>query len=479
MRFLLILFFSCQTFSPQKKTTEINSPIILEDEDYLTIDTLLNHPELTDQSDFIPDADFLQGSFLEKEHHLKDIYILKSYNNIKLTNIHFDIPVEDREEVDKWVHYFLTQGRNFFLNYSKRAGRYAPLMSEILDQEGLPKDLIYMAMAESGFQTKAKSWARAIGPWQFMPFTGKKYGLKINWYVDERRDPVKATYAATRYLKDLFHLFHSWELALAAYNVGEGRVSRVLKKSKQKDFWSIRKFLPRETRDYVPKIMALAILGKNLNNFDLKEDHQPHRPLTYNTIEVLPRTDLDLVAEKLGISFDLLHYLNPELLRWMTPPDKSYSLKIPMITKHPWQESYQSLVVATDFKEYRLKQGETLKSVAKIYRLSEEILKEMNPKLGPVIQLPFKKEHHLKEVFYADLYEPVYVKKSRGKQQAILATAQQRGKLITRPKEYYTVKKGDTLWTVAKKKEVSFYTLLKNNSFAIKHLKPGDKLVIR
>src|SRR5690606_20193905 len=131
--------------------------------------------------------------------------------HLNLENYYFDIPVVYNDEVKKWIKYFQGRGRAYFERYSARAGRYAPIMSKILDELGMPKDLIFLAMAESGFQNKAKSWARAVGPWQFMPFTGKRYGLKIDWYVDERQDPIKSTIAAAKYLAKLYADFGSWE----------------------------------------------------------------------------------------------------------------------------------------------------------------------------------------------------------------------------------------------------------------------------
>lgn len=485
MFFLFIFFFSCESIKATRQTNNTIEPSLpLEDEDYLTIDTLLNHPESKLAEDDPADEEekspgVLKGSFIRTSHSLKETFVLKKIKEIDLKNTVFDIPVVDRPEVIKWIEYFTGPGKKYFLNYSKRSGRYGTLMSKMLQEKNLPQDLIYLAMAESGFHTKAQSWAKAVGPWQFMPFTGKQFGLNLTWYIDERRDPFKSTLAATEYLTYLFNRFGSWELAIAAYNCGDGKIFRTLKKHKATDFWSIKKYLKQETQNYVPKIMALAILGKNLEVFDLHKDYNPHQDLSFQIVEVSELTDINLVAEKLGTSFDVVHYLNPELLRWLTPPNKNYPLKIPVATKHSWDDDFKNLVTASQFKIHKMNSKETIKSVAKKYRLSENVLKELNPKKNLTLRLPFRSDHSLKEVFYKDLYEPIIPRKRLTKNHQLLATAKKRGTTISNPKEFYRAKKGDTLWTVAKKNNIPFYTLLKNNSFAIQRLKPGDKLVIR
>ena len=162
--------------------------------------------------------------------HKRKTYYLYGAEHLKLDNYYFDFPVVYNAAVKQWIDYFLTRGRGFFERYGSRAGRYAPLMGEILESRGLPRDLIFLAMAESGFQNNAKSWAKAVGPWQFMPYTGKRYGLRFDWYVDQRRDPIRATIAAAKYLTKLYGDFEAWELAAAAYNAGEGKIRRAIRR---------------------------------------------------------------------------------------------------------------------------------------------------------------------------------------------------------------------------------------------------------
>ena len=209
------------------------------------------------------------SSIKYKEANKRHVYFLYGAEHLNLKNYYFDIPVVFNKKVQNWIEYFLVRGRDHFIRYTQRAGRYAPVLGKILEDNGLPRDLIFLAMAESGFHNNAKSWAKAVGPWQFMPFTGRKYGLEVNWYLDERRDPLKSTLAAAQYLDDLYELFGSWELATAAYNAGEGKIGRAIRRYRTRNFWQLLKgrYLRRETKNYVPKIMALAIIGKNLKSF--------------------------------------------------------------------------------------------------------------------------------------------------------------------------------------------------------------------
>ena len=207
------------------------------------------------------------SSITNKNAHKRGTFFLYGAEHLELENNYFDFPVKYNKEVKRWIHYFTGKGRGHFLRYAERAGRYAPVMAKILEDAGLPKDLIFLAMAESGFRNTARSWAAAVGPWQFMPYTGRKFGLKINWYLDERRDPIKASIAASKYLSRLYDIFGNWELAAAGYNAGEGKMMRAIKRYKTENFWEIIKgrYLKPETKNYVPKIMALAIIGKILN----------------------------------------------------------------------------------------------------------------------------------------------------------------------------------------------------------------------
>jgi len=427
-------------------------------------------------------------------HSGKKTYFLYGAEHLKLENYYFDIPVVYNASVKKWIDYFVNKrGRGFFERYSARAGRYAPILGKILQDHGLPRDLIFLAMAESGFQNKAKSWAKAVGPWQFMPYTGKYYGLKIDWYVDERRDPIKATIAAAKYLSKLYRDFGSWELAAAGYNAGEGKVSRAIKRYKTENFWSIRKgrYLKPETKNYVPKIMALAIIGKNLKNFGF-EDIDWHEPLDFEEIDVTGGQDLDKISDALGVHSDEIHRLNPEIRRWFTPPNlATYKLRVPVGYKAIWSECCQNTTfVAEDFQKYKVRgKRTTLKDVARKFRIKPYVLTELNKlafskriKKGTVVLLPFKIGQNKRANMYEDLYErPRRKVRGRRKYKKRIRIAKRRGQKIRNPKEYYTVIKGDTLWTVARKKRISLDTLILSNLRIVqgRMIRAGDKLVIR
>jgi hypothetical protein len=188
---------------------------------------------------------------------------------IKLKHTKFDFPITVNSAVEKWIDYFTGKGRKHFVKYLERSEHFIPYIRPLLRQYGLPEDLVYLAMIESGFNNHARSFARAVGPWQFIPATGKRYGLAVNWWVDERRDTRKSTLSAAQYLKDLYGMFHSWELAAASYNAGEAKLARAVRRYGTADFWALtrHRFLRPETRDYVPKIIAAALLAKNRTQF--------------------------------------------------------------------------------------------------------------------------------------------------------------------------------------------------------------------
>jgi membrane-bound lytic murein transglycosylase D len=412
-----------------------------------------------------------------------------------LRNSKFDIPVTWNKQVAMWVKFFTGKGRGHFLNYTQRAGRYAPVLSKIMADNGLPRDLIYLAMAESGFTNSARSWAKAVGPWQFMPYTGRKFGLNIDWYVDERRDPLKASIAAANYLKTLHNLFGSWELATAGYNAGEGKIGRAVKMYKTKDFWQLTKgrYLRPETKNYVPKIMALAIIGKNLDVFGFnKIAFEP--ALDYEEIMVKGNADLYEVAEALELDFEEVKRYNPEIVRWQTPPYvEGYALRIPVGAKEAWDEyKDKDSVVANNFKTYVTTGSSSLQQISKKFKVPVNVLADLNPDLSEshldsrtIVQLPFREDHSLQASMYADIYE-----KSKPKRMArsnkrnygrSISAYMRKGKKIKNPSIFYTVKRGDTLWRVAQRTGVPMSTIIRTNAHLIKRrqILPGDKLAIK
>ena len=362
----------------------------------------------------------------------------------------------------------------------------------MLEDNGLPRDLIYLAMAESGFQTKAKSYARAVGLWQFIPSTGRNYGLKIDWYIDERRDPIKSTIAASKYLKKLYEEFGDWEIAASAYNAGEAKLNRAIARYKTDNFWDLRKkrYLKSETRNYVPKIMALAILGKNLNSFGLA-NIEFHGPIDFAEIEVPAKTDLVALAQEMKIDVEDIYLLNPELLRWYIPPYvEKYRLKVPVGAEVVYGECCANKnFTASAFQKYRPHSASTIAQVAKKFRIQPSVLEDLNSvpastriaKNQEVI-LPFREGQNIKEAMYADLYErPRRHVRAQQTYKRQIKLAKASGQKITNPKEYYTVQKGDTLWTVSKKTGTPLNVLINSNLGVVegRMIRQGDKIAVR
>ena len=242
-----------------------------------------------------------------------------------------DLPLMLNDQVAMFINYFSsTRGRPTLEHGLTRAGRYRELISQTFKQVGVPQDLIYLAMAESGFQPLAVSRAGARGMWQFMAGRGSMYGLERNWWVDDRQDPVKSTKAAALHLKDLYNQFGDWYLAMAAYNTGPGNIQRAVERTGYADFWELyrRGVLPQETRNYVPIIVAVTIMAKNPTQYGL-ENVVPDTPAPTDQVSINYPVDLRLVAECLDTSSETLQQLNPSLLRMTTPKEQTFTLNLP------------------------------------------------------------------------------------------------------------------------------------------------------
>lgn len=254
-----------------------------------------------------------------------------------------DLPTVLNGPVQAYLRGFSTTQKVVFETYLSRSGRYLPMMRLIFKEHGLPQDLVYLALVESGFNPWARSLAEAIGPWQFIEGTARRYDLKVNYWVDERRDPEKATRAAARYLKDLYHQFGCWYLAAAAYNAGEHRVGNAMQETAVSDFWTLAKngCLPRETCQYVPKFIAAALIAKNPRKYGFNEVVY-QRQLDYERVKVPGGTDLKAFARSLDVTPQVFRELNPELQRDMAPKqEQGYFLKIPRLKKKAAQRLAQ------------------------------------------------------------------------------------------------------------------------------------------
>ena len=294
----------------------------------------------------------------------------------------FDIPIVMNERVEYFILYFQTTLRDKFMSWLARSAKYIPMMKVLLRENGLPEDLVYMALIESGFNPHAFSRSKACGPWQFISSTGKKYGLLVNWWIDERRDPEKSTIAAAKYLNDLYDMFECWYLAAASYNAGEGKISRGMKRYRTEDFWELtrHRYLKRETKNYVPQMIAAALVAKDPEKYGFT-DIEYQDPLCYDKVTVPEGTDLGLIAKACEISLEEVKDLNPELLRECTPPGISdYEVRVPCGKKELFQKNFEDLRPhhRFQFKTHVVKKGDTLAGIAKTYRVSLEPILEIN-----------------------------------------------------------------------------------------------------
>jgi len=292
-----------------------------------------------------------------------------------------DLPLMLNDQVAMFINYFSSKGRHTLEHGLTRAGRYRELISQTFQQEGVPQDLIYLAMAESGFQPLAVSRAGARGMWQFMAGRGSMYGLERNWWVDDRQDPVKSTQAAARHLKDLYREFGDWYLAMAAYNTGPGNIQRAVERTGYADFWELYKrgVLPQETRNYVPIIVAVTIMAKNPGQYGL-ENVIPEKPVSTDQVSINYPVDLRLVAECLDTSAETLQQLNPSLLRMTTPKDQTFTLNLPTGSKDKYETAIALIPpdMRTFWRYHRVEYGESMGSIARKYHTTTSVIEEAN-----------------------------------------------------------------------------------------------------
>jgi membrane-bound lytic murein transglycosylase D len=293
----------------------------------------------------------------------------------------YHIPMILNDSVENHLEYFKTRGRDTFQRWLDRSARYIPVMKDIFKEKNLPEDLVYVAMIESGFNPYAVSWAKAVGPWQFMPATGKLYGLKIDWWIDERKDPIKSTMAAAEHLKDLHNLFGSWPLALASYNAGAGKVQRAVLRTRSDDFWDLKasRYIRKETKNYVPKYMAATIIAKNPEAYGFSI--ASIEPLKFDEVVVDQSTDLRLIARCANCTYEEVKELNPEIKRWVTPPQyERYVLRIPNGRKNVFLQNYAAIPAEQKIKWERhlVQKGESLAVLARKYNTTPEALRDIN-----------------------------------------------------------------------------------------------------
>ena len=296
-------------------------------------------------------------------------------------NISHDLPLTVNDQVLPFLNFFQTpRGRVIVETGLRRAGRYREMISRVLQEEGLPQDLIYLAQAESAFQPLALSRAGARGIWQFVAYRGQEYGLRHTWWIDERQDPEKATHAAAQHLRDLYKLYGDWYLAMAAYNCGPGNVQKGIERTGYADFWELykRNVLPRETKNYVPIIIALTLIAKDAAHYNIQAE--PEAPVPTDVVKPGRAIDLRLVAETIDADVETLRSLNPSLLRLATPDDPSFELHLPQGTAQKFSAEIADIPPDkwVSWRRHRVETGETLTSIAKKYHVTPMAVADAN-----------------------------------------------------------------------------------------------------
>ena len=306
--------------------------------------------------------------------------------------------------IDRNISLFTERIKERFSLYLQRSGKYLTLMKEILKAKNVPEDIAFLPLIESGFNPNAYSVARAVGPWQFIASTARNYGLTIDWWRDERKDPVKSTEAAAHYLKDLYEMFGSWNLAMAAYNAGEGKILRALNRTKSDNYWALlnTRHIKKETKEYVPRFIAATLIATNPHEYGFA-DLDYHPPLRYDEVVLDRPIDLDIAAQCAETSLDMIKELNPEIRRWSTPANvSSYALRIPYGKMEIFTENISRIPEEERFSVsmYTVKKGDTIKSISTKTGIPVSVIQELNDdgnglktlKAGKTISLPPKEK---------------------------------------------------------------------------------------
>lgn len=350
-----------------------------------------------------------------------------STSNIQpLTDL--DHPVA-KAAVEKSISLFTQRIKDRFSLWLSRSGRYLELMKEILKSKELPEEIAFLPLIESGFNPAAYSVAKAVGPWQFIATTAKRYGLKIDWWRDERRDPIKSTMAAADYLKDLYEMFGSWNLAMAAYNAGEGKILKALNRTKKDDYWELAStsYLKKETKEYVPKFIAARLIAANPEEYGF-ERIDYHQPFQYDEVMLDLPVDLDLAAKCAETTVDVIRELNPELRRWSTPPsEKPYTLRIPAGKREIFIENLSAIPEGDWFTidRYKVKKGDTIRKIAAKTGIPLSVILELNGDIrvireGDIIYLPPKDKFKPDK---DDIRKASYSKKSKIRKDKVKKTS--------------------------------------------------------
>ncbi len=397
----------------------------------------------------------------------KRILEIHASRHIVVNGAHKAIPLTLNAHVKKEIARLSGPEKQFFIRSLRRAGRYRPYIINEFKKAGLPEELSWLPLIESGFNVVALSPARALGLWQFIPSTGYKFGLKRNYFIDERLDPEKSTQAAIAYLSELHNIFGDWATVLAAYNCGEGRVLRTIRKQKTNyldNFWDLYEKLPRETARYVPRFLATLHIINDLEKYGI-DPGEIEDPIPYKVFSVKKQVGLKDIAAAMNIPFERLKYLNPEL-RYALLPAEPYDLRVPAADADQFLARFNSIKpsrTASKPEKYvyhRIKRGETLSCIASNYGTSIKTIAASNKistravlKIGHVLKIPAR---------------------------SVRTTSNVRGKSTKAARKTirYTVKSGDSLWIIANTYGTTTKNIQKANNLRSTRLHIGQKLII-
>lgn len=399
-----------------------------------------------------------------------------------------EIAMDDHQLVDKWVQYFQGRGRERMTTYLERSGRYLPMMKNVLRENGLPEELVYIALIESGFSPRAHSKANAVGYWQFIRETGRRYGLKVDTFIDERRDPVLATRAAVEYFKTLYNMFGSWHLAMASYNCGEGRVKRAVNKHKTKNFWELiakRRALPTESKHYVPKFIAAAKIASNPEKYGFSEI-KFQDPLSYDTVTLTNPISLSKLASNMNVDLEEMKLLNPKFRSDFVPMarDGETVVRLPVgfgqdaLAALSMSVTTQPKIVSNDYTYYRIRSGDSLSTIARRHRTSVSQIRRLNDlsnryilRVGARLRIPDKGGALPENTVEEDANTPSHRSTASSSTGVVTAGGDN---------EFHVVRRGDNLSNIAQKYSITIADLLKLNNLTNRSvLRPGQKLRVR
>ena len=457
--FFLILAF----FVPRTWAVSSNGHALFEEEFYLIMEDEGSPGLHLNTSPYNDGASFLDPSHsLYHQGSLKRPLFRRIIPWPDVNGQTYDVPIVLNDSVKAYLNYFQEEIPDRFGIWLGRSTRYLPMMKEAFRKYGLPEDLIYVSLIESGFNPRAHSRAHAVGPWQFMKATGRTYGLRVNRWVDERRDPEKSSDAAARHLKDLYEHFGTWPLAMASYNAGQRRIQQALKRGRVDNYWDLRstRHIRRETKGYVPKFMAATIIAKKPEAFGFYPEYEDL--FVFDKVTVPGSASLRVIAKTAKISLKALKRLNPELRTDITPPyKKEYVMRLPKGSKNAFETRYAGI---SDEKkvfrsQYVVRRNDTLSRIAMRYGTTVSQLAGMNNRSPRKI---------------LRVGEVIYIPKSQAR-----TPRKKRQKSYTDEQIVYRVQPGDTLWDISNSFKVSLRNLKRYNGIGRNtRIYPGDVLIL-